>query len=307
MVQPVDRPARVGRPALERRHVHPTIRRQLRRRVGDVSDSAKFPVLIGNDCSPVQSSEEALAKQVGLVGIARLVSPRQHIEVASGILSSRNQRKRLGDQRCGGADQLLVVSTGQEVLTILVRLPRRVEDSGNKARRGGREECPESARPVKPVEGRSPPDADLVSVVAGTPVGAGVARQPVGALEQAPLGSRVTVGKQIVVVNSLQRQHAIDRSRIVDQRERSDMVHEQQELCGKVHQLLAEVVVGSRPERQPHNVRRPRHQIAQHRVLLPAIERIGRLRQPQHGTALRIADDGSHSLLRTGAIEPERA
>ena len=128
-----------------------------------------------------------------------------------------------------------------------------------------------------------------------------------GALEQAPLGSRVTVGEQIVVVNSLQRQHAVHRPGIVDQRDRPDVRDEEQELCGKIHHLLADVVAGSGPERQPHNVRRPHHQIAQHTILSPAINRIGRLRQPQHGTALRIADDASHPLPRTGAIEPERA
>lgn len=56
------------------------------RRVEEFLDTAEFPVLVGDDWLFIESSEQALAKQIRLLGVASLGSAGQCVEMAGGVV-----------------------------------------------------------------------------------------------------------------------------------------------------------------------------------------------------------------------------
>ena len=63
---------------------------------------------------------------------------------------------------------------------------------------------------VQPAERRGPPDRHLVTVVALSLVGSGVAGQPVGALEQQPWSGGIAVRETVLVIDLLQLHRSVE-------------------------------------------------------------------------------------------------
>ena len=179
-------PARECCPPLERRRYNLTPLIQILRGIREVLAGAQVSALVGDDFAFVKTGEQPVAEQFGLLGIASFAPARQGIQVAGRIVFRRELRKRLGDHRRSGFDQLLVVRTRQQILAILVGLPGCVQDAGDEARGMCREEGPELARFNQPVERCGPPDRHFVAVVARAPVGPGVRGQRVHTPETFP-------------------------------------------------------------------------------------------------------------------------
>ena len=102
--------------------------------------------MVGNDLAPIMKiAKQVLTEPVSLLRIAPLVSARQRIQVSSRIGLCRKIGQIVGNHLRRRFKQFVIVWTRKQVLAILVGLPWRIQDAGDKARGLRRKERPELA------------------------------------------------------------------------------------------------------------------------------------------------------------------
>ena len=89
----------------------------------------------------------------------------QGIQMSSWIGLRRKRGQTAGNHARRCFDQLFVVPSRQQILTILVGLPWCVQDSGDEAGGVGGKERPEMAGTVQPVKRRGPTDRHVLAGV----------------------------------------------------------------------------------------------------------------------------------------------
>ena len=109
-----------------------------------------------------------------MLRVARFASARKRVQMSGRVGRCRKIRQPVGDRLRRHSDQFVIIRPRKQILTIFVRLPRRIQDAGDETRGLRGKERPELAGIGQPVERHGPPDGYVAGVVERTPVAQGL-------------------------------------------------------------------------------------------------------------------------------------